>query len=72
MDPILGYLLDFNKTRQIEYSKRLVIPAGGLQHMLDNFEYYKLNRVEVIKDEIITVEEPAEDNTLEELYNLID
>lgn len=72
MDPILQYLLDLNKTFDIEYTERLVIPLGGLQAMLDNFDKFKLNRVEVTKDELVTQAVQTQESTLDELYDLID
>lgn len=77
MDPILEYLLEFNRTNPIERSDRYIIPVGGLQKMLDDFKGYHLNRIEVTKDELTQPNDkwgksPLEDSTIEELYALID
>lgn len=73
MDPILAYLLEFNQTNSIECSDRYLIPPGGLAKMLENFQGYRLNRVEVIKSELtpVTKSAPEHEETLEELYELI-
>jgi hypothetical protein len=74
MDPILAYLLEFNQHNSIEYSDRYIIPAGGLAKMLNEFQQFRLNRVEVIKEELTTPPEPVSqsEETIEELYELID
>lgn len=71
MDPILEYLLEFNKTLPIEYRGRYLIPPGGLAKMLDNFKEFRLNRVEEPKELIPATREPK-DTTLDELYDLLD
>jgi len=60
IDPILAYLLEFNQTYPIEYSDRLLIPVGGLAKMLENFGEFSLNRVEVIKSELLPPPEPED------------
>lgn len=70
MDPILEYLLEFNKTNPIEYSSRYIIPPGGLAKMLEDFRGFYLNKVIVTKDELMP---PAQPNSeVEELYKLLD
>ena len=76
MDAILKHLLEQNIVQEIEYSDRLLIPKGGLQKMLDNFNGYRLNKVEVTKDELAEPnnkweKSPLEESTIEELYDLI-
>jgi hypothetical protein len=74
MDPILEYLLEFNKTNSIEYSDRYIVPTGGLAQMLMDFKGFHLNREEVIKADIkpnanwrqSTIE------TVDELYKLLE
>jgi hypothetical protein len=46
LDPILEYLLEFNESHTIEYKGRFLIPLGGLQKMLDDFQGYHLAREE--------------------------
>lgn len=76
MDPVLEYLLGYNKLHPIEYSSRFIIPVGGLQKMLDGFNGYHLNRIEVTKDELerITTDTKQEEveETIEDLYALLD
>jgi hypothetical protein len=72
VDPILEYLLEFNKTNSLEYKGRYLVPPGGLAKMLDEFQGFRLNREEVIKprtDLPVAPEQDAEtESTLEELY----
>jgi len=74
MDPILAYLLEFNQHNSIEYSDRYLIPAGGLSKMLGEFQQFRLNRIEVIKEELTARPAPVSQTkeTIEELYALID
>ena len=69
IDPILGYLLEFNKTNSIEYSDRYLIPAGGLAKMLEDFEGFHLNRVEVIKSEL---SQPSASNDIDKLLEMVE
>ena len=65
-DPILAYLLDFNKTTPIQYRDRHLIPPGGLQEMLTGYKKFHLSR---------EGEEEPKQKTLsaeEELYKLLD
>jgi hypothetical protein len=71
MDAILEYLLEYNKTNNIEYTNRFIIPPGGLQNMLDDFNGYHLNRVEVTKDELEKIS-LSKNKTIEELYGLLE
>jgi len=68
IDPILAYLLEFNKTYPIEYSDRLLIPVGGLAKMLEDFNQFSLNRVEVIKSELY---QPSEPEDIDKLLSMI-
>lgn len=49
-DPILEYLLEFNKKHSIEYGKRYLIPPSGLQDMLNDYKKFKLNRREPVPE----------------------
>lgn len=69
MDPMLEYLLEFNKTNSMEYKGRYLVPPGGLAEMLKNYKGFHLNREEVVKEEISL--EP-ELTTQDELYALLD
>lgn len=70
IDSVLEYLLEFNKDIPIEYTGRYLIPAGGLQQMLDNFKGFHLNKVEVVKSELSVVQEEHK-NDLDQLMEMI-
>lgn len=63
IDPILAYLLEFNKTNSIKYYDRYIIPAGGLQEMLKDYKSFHLDKEE---------ESIEQESTEEELYKLLD
>lgn len=67
IDPILAYLLEFNQKHAIEYSDRYLIPVGGLTKMLEDFKGFHLNKVVVIKEELLPSPEKEDINTLLEL-----
>jgi len=67
IDSILAYLLEFNQKNAIEYSDRLLIPVGGLAKMLENFKGFHLNRVEVIKSELL----PPPQSDLDKLMEMV-
>lgn len=46
IDPILAYLLEFNEKLPIHYKGRFLIPANGLQEMLNSFQRFHLDREE--------------------------
>jgi len=71
-NPVLEYLLEFNKDTAIEYSDRFVIPAGGLAKMLENFEGFHLNRVEVVKSELSPAEEQTTKDDITKLLEMLD
>ena len=70
IDPILEYLLEFNQKNAIEYSDRYLIPVGGLAKMLGNFKEFHLNRVVVIKEELLPPPEKEDINTLLEMVEI--
>lgn len=65
IDPILQYLLDFNKENPIEYYDRFLIPTGGLSEMLKQYNKFAL------KPELLQPE-PKEVDDIQELYDLLD
>ena len=71
IDPVLEYLLEFNKDTPIEYSDRYLIPVGGLAKMLGDFKGFHLNRVEVIKSELSLAPEPSTSNDIDKLLGMI-
>jgi hypothetical protein len=72
MDPILKYLIEFNQNNPIEYSDQYILPAGGLQEMLDGYKGFHLNKVTVTKSEVIPPPQPKAKQTIEDLYKLLD
>lgn len=66
IDPVLAYLLEFNKDTPIHYKGRRLIPANGLQEMLDNFKRFHLDREE---DHPET--EPTQTSDIDKLMELI-
>ena len=64
IDSILAYLLEFNQKNAIEYSDRLLIPVGGLAKMLEDFKGFHLNKIVVVKDELLPPPEKEDINTL--------
>ena len=68
IDPVLEYLLEFNKDTPIEYDDRRLIPVGGLAKMLGDFKGFHLNKVVVTKSELLP---PPERDDLTKLMELI-
>ena len=68
IDPVLEYLLEFNKDTPIEYDDRRLIPAEGLAKMLGDFKGFHLNKVVVTKSELLP---PPERDDLTKLMELI-
>jgi hypothetical protein len=68
IDPILEYLLEFNQNHAIEYDDRRLIPAGGLAKMLGDFKGFHLNKVVVIKSELLP---PPEKDDLTKLMEMV-
>lgn len=75
MDPVLEYLLDFNKQHEIEYQGRYIIPRGGLTKMLAEFQGFRLNREEIVKP-LLVPDAPEslgpQAASIEDLYKLLD
>lgn len=72
MDPILQYLIEFNQENSIEYNGRYLVPPGGLEEMLKNFQGFRLNREEIVKPLIEDPEPDPSEATVDELYKLLE
>jgi hypothetical protein len=66
IDPILAYLLEFNKTNPIHYKERYLVPINGLQEMLNSFQRFHIDR-----KEYLIGDEPVETSDLEKLMEMI-